>query len=118
MNLVISTPTQQAQMMYARYAPLLKLFGVIAIILGAMAFLMISVEAASTTAREFDASATKLEAWIKGNLGKSIVLGGLIFGLAAFAWTRDMKALFLPLIGAVVLAVVISVINASFTAVI
>ncbi|MFX2151945.1 hypothetical protein [Acinetobacter baumannii] len=38
--------------------------------------------------------------------------------LAAFAWTRDFKLLFLPLIAAVVIGVVIGIINSSFTAVI
>lgn len=118
MELALQTPSQKMDILMARVKPVARvLFMVLAVfVLGAA--LMMLAQAAQTDAKEFDASASKVEGWVKGNLGKTIILGGLIFSLAAFAWTRDFKLLFLPLIAAVVIGVVIGIINSSFTAVI
>ncbi|WEH90801.1 hypothetical protein PX669_19675 (plasmid) [Acinetobacter soli] len=118
MELALQTPSQKMDQIMVRVRPLLRTVLFVLAVLAMGTMLAMFAEAAQTTAKEFDASATKVEAWIKGNLGKTIVMGGLIFSLAAFAWTRDFKLLFLPLIAAVVIGVVIGIINSSFTAVI
>ena len=118
MELVLQTPSQKWDMMMARIKPVARTVLMVLAVLAVGSMLMMLAQAAQTGAPEFDDSANKVEAWIKGNLGKTIILGGLIFALAAFAWTRDFKLLFLPLIAAVVIGVVIGIINSSFTAVI
>lgn len=118
MELVLQTPSQKWDMMMARIKPVARTVFMVFAILALGTALMMLAQAAQTDAKEFDDSAKKVEGWIKGNLGKTIILGGLIFALAAFAWTRDFKLLFLPLIAAVVIGVVIGIINSSFTAVI
>ena len=118
MELALQTPSQQMDQLMARVQPLLRTVLMVLAVLAMGTVLAMIAQAAQTGATEFDASATKVEAWVKGNLGKTIIMGGLIFSLAAFAWTRDFKLLFLPLIAAVVIGVVIGIINSSFTAVI
>ncbi|UNW11131.1 hypothetical protein MOW14_14970 (plasmid) [Acinetobacter indicus] len=118
MELVLQTPSQKMDQLMARVKPLMRTALIVLAVLAVGTAMMMLAYAAQAGATEFDASATKVEAWIKGNLGKTIVLGGLIISLAVFAWTRDFKTLFLPLIGAVVLGVVIGIINSSFTAII
>ena len=118
MELVLQTPSQKMDILMVRIKPVARTIFMVLAVLAIGTVLMMLAQAAQTNAKEFDASATKVEGWIKGNLGKTITLGGLIFALAAFAWTRDFKVLFLPLIAALVIGVVIGIINASFTAVI
>ena len=118
MELVLQTPSQKMDILMVRIKPVARTIFMVLAVLAIGTVLMTLAQAAQTNAKEFDASATKVEGWIKGNLGKTITLGGLIFALAAFAWTRDFKVLFLPLIAALVIGVVIGIINASFTAVI
>ncbi len=118
MELALQTPSQQMDQLMARIRPLLRTVLMVLAVLAMGTVLAMIAQAAQTGANEFDDSATKVEAWVKGNLGKTIIMGGLIFSLAAFAWTRDFKLLFLPLIAAVVIGVVIGIINSSFTAVI
>ena len=118
MELVLQTPSQKMDILMVRIKPVARTIFMVLAVLAMGTVLMMLAQAAQTGANEFDDSANKVEAWIKGNLGKTIILGGLIFALAAFAWTRDFKLLFLPLIAAVVIGVVIGIINSSFTAVI
>lgn len=105
------TDRQEFLKTFAKYAlAILAVFAVFAV--------FADFAIASTANDEFKASSTKVEGWLKGNLGKTIILGGLIISLAVFAWTRDFKALFLPLIAAVVIGVIVGIINTTFTAVI
>lgn len=118
MELALQTPSQKMDILMARVKPIARMVFMVLAVFTVGTILMMLAQAAQTGANEFDSSASKVEGWIKGNLGKTIILGGLIFSLAAFAWTRDFKLLFLPLIAAVCIGVVIGIINSSFTAVI
>ncbi|ENG7912476.1 hypothetical protein R4575_16940 [Acinetobacter baumannii] len=118
MELALQTPTQKMDILMSRIKPTLRVVLTIFAVLIIGAAFMLMAEAAQTTAKEFDASAGKVEGWVKGNLGKTIVMGGLIFSLAVFAWKRDFQVLFLPLIASVVIGVIIGIINTSFTAVV
>ncbi|ENG7912471.1 hypothetical protein R4575_16915 [Acinetobacter baumannii] len=118
MELALQTPSQKMDILMARVQPIARaVFMVVAVLVIGSALMMIA-QAAQTGAAEFDASAGKVEGWVKGNLGKTIVMGGLIFSLAVFAWKRDFQVLFLPLIASVVIGVIIGIINTSFTAVV
>lgn len=118
MELALQTPSQKMDILMARVQPIARVvFMVLAVLIIGTAFMMIA-QAAQSGATEFDSSAGKVEGWVKGNLGKTIVMGGLIFSLAVFAWKRDFQVLFLPLIASVVIGVIIGIINTSFTAVV
>ena len=72
----------------------------------------------ANTGAEFKDSSKKVSDWVTGNLGKTIAFGGIIVGLAVFAWTRDFKAMALPIIGALMVGIIVGIVNASFGALI
>ncbi len=66
----------------------------------------------------FGTWATTLEGWIKGPYGKLAMLFALIIAIGAFAWTRDLKVIVIPVVGAIAIGLVVSLITGSFTALI
>ena len=117
MELALQTPSQKWEMMMQRIKPAARFIFMALAVLAVGTVLMMLAQAANTT-DEFAESSGKIESWIKGNLGKTIILGGLVFSLGAFAITRDMKVLFYPLIAAIAIGVIVGIINTTFTAVI
>lgn len=82
-----------------------------------VSFLVQFAEATNTT-DEFADTATKFEGWIKGNLGKAIALVALIFGAGFAAIKKDGVYLVMAIFIAIGLGLIVSIINASFTAII
>lgn len=67
---------------------------------------------------QFGTWATTLEGWIKGPYGKMTMLFALMIAIGAFAWTRDLKVIVIPVVGAIAIGLIVSLITGSFTALI
>ncbi|MFX5683851.1 hypothetical protein ABTE40_17040 [Acinetobacter baumannii] len=46
------------------------------------------------------------------------MLFALLIAIGAFAWTRDLKVIVIPVVGAIAIGLVVSLITGSFTALI
>ena len=87
----------------------------VTLILGLM---MLATGAYASDGTEFDAAVTKWDGWVKGNLGKLAALVALGVGSVVAAVKKDWSWFFGAIVLSMGIGVIISIVNASFTAVI
>lgn len=104
---------QQLFLAYDRNKSAILTFALVA----AMMYLAMHAEA-GTTRDEFSDTATKFEAWLKGNLGKAVAFVALIIGAGIAAVKKDGMALVFAIFIAIGIGIIVGIIKASFTALI
>ncbi|MFW1840541.1 MULTISPECIES: hypothetical protein [Acinetobacter] len=116
MELTVPNPAQNLNLLAAYKRPLVAAFVVVAAMLLWMG--LTTAGTATGVGSQFGTWATTLEGWIKGPYGKMTMLFALLIAIGAFAWTRDLKVIVIPVVGAIAIGLVVSLITGSFTALI
>jgi len=116
MELIVPNPIQNFNVSAKYKRHLLVGF----IVLSAMILWMGLTTAGTATGvgSQFGTWATTIEGWIKGPYGKMTMLFALMIAIGAFAWTRDLKVIVIPVVGAIAIGLVVNLITGSFTALI
>ena len=83
------------------------------LILGLM---MLASGAYASDGTEFDAAVTKWDGWVKGNLGKLAALIAIGVGAVVAAVKKDWSWFFGAVVLSVGVGIIVTIINASFTA--
>lgn len=116
MELTVPNPAQNFNRLAAYKRPLITTV----VVMAAMLLWMGLTTAGTGTGigTQFGTWATNIEGWIKGPYGKMVMLFALMMAIGAFAWTRDLKVIVIPVVGAISVGLIISLITGSFTALI
>ncbi|MDN7430822.1 hypothetical protein [Burkholderia sp. AU45388] len=88
----------------------------IAAVMLAVTLMMVARYAFGTDGAEFQQGATTLEGWAKGNPGKSCAIAGLLFGSVRAMFVKDYGAFVVPSGIGILTGVIVSIIDASYTA--
>jgi conjugal transfer pilus assembly protein TraA len=116
MELTVPNPARNLNILAEYKRPLVAVFVVVAAML-----LWMGLTTAGTgtgVGTEFGTWATNIEGWIKGPYGKMVMLFALMMAIGAFAWTRDLKVIVIPVVGAIAIGLIVSLITGSFSALI
>lgn len=116
MELTVPNPAQNLNFLAVYKHQLIAVF----VVLVAMILWMGLTTAGTGTGigTQFGTWATNIEGWIKGPYGKMTMLFALMMAIGAFAWTRDLKVIVIPVVGAIAIGLIVSLITGSFTALI
>ncbi|HDR9258845.1 MULTISPECIES: hypothetical protein [Burkholderia] len=88
----------------------------VAAVILAVTLMMVARYAFGTDGAEFQQGATTLEGWAKGNPGKSCAIAGLLFGSVRAMFVKDYGAFVVPSGIGILTGVIVSIIDASYTA--
>lgn len=116
MELTVPNPAQNMNLLAEYKRPLVAAFVVVAAMILWMG--LTTAGTATGVGSQFGTWATTIEGWIKGPYGKMTMLFALMIAIGAFAWTRDLKVIVIPVVGAIAIGLVVSLITGSFTALI
>ncbi|MBU9172306.1 MULTISPECIES: hypothetical protein [Burkholderia] len=80
------------------------------------ALLTVARYAFGTDGAEFAQADTTMEGWAKGHPGKTVVLGGLLWGTAQAIFKKDYAAFVMPSGIGILAGVIVGIIDNSYTA--
>ncbi|MGN4194792.1 hypothetical protein [Burkholderia gladioli] len=81
-----------------------------------VALLTVARYAFGTDGAEFAQADTTMEGWAKGHPGKTVVLGGLLWGTAQAIFKKDYAAFVMPSGIGILAGVIVGIIDNSYTA--
>jgi len=91
--------------------------GLLLIVLAA-GLLLLATQVFSSDGAEFSDAVNKFELWVKGNLGKTAAFVALAAGALMAAVKKDWSWFFGAVVISMGVGIVVSIINASFTAIV
>lgn len=91
---------------------------IVAAMLIGLALAMFARYAFATDGAEFASGSTTVEGWAKGNPGKITALAGVLYGSLRAMFVKDYGAFLVPSGIGIAMGVIVSIIDASYTAII